>query len=664
MLPQPPESTLATWPATAGQRRFAAAVVAVSAILFVGLAPFAKIQLAPFPAFIPIYEAALVANDLVTAALILAQFVFFRSRALLILASGYLFTACLAIAHALTFPGLFTPTGLLGAGPQSTAWLYMFWHAGFPLFVIAYALVEGEVRTPWAAIAKALSATIGGAAAAVLLATAGEALLPAIMSGNRYTPQMIAVVTSMWVMSLVAFGFLWRRRPATILDLWLMVVMWAWVFDIALSAVLNQGRFDLGFYSGRVYGLLAASVVLVALITENARLYSRLRERTAESERAREAAHSAERAKDAYLATMSHEIRTPMNAVMGMLELLSLSRLDAEQRANLGVVRESGRSLLRIIDDILDFSKIESGKLELRPGPVQVGSLVSRVRDFHSANAAAKGLVLRHEVGADLAPMHVVDPVRLQQILNNLVGNAIKFTARGEVSIRAELLEKCSGSELVRFTVEDTGIGVAEADQRKLFEPFGQVGDAARGGTGLGLSISRDLARLMGGSLEMESRPGAGTKMRLALSIPVADPGSAGSAVAPQVAPATGRDRRVLLVDDDTANRLVIVKQLASLGFQVDVAGSGQEALDKWNGGGHCAIITDCGMPELDGYELARRVRAREANQGLERIPIIACSANVLRDGPDKAREAGIDDYISKPARLKELQQALERWTR
>ena len=222
-------------------------------------------------------------NDLITAVLLFGQFGFLRSRALLVLASGYLFTAVMAVSHMLTFPGLFAPTGLLGAGPQSTAWLYMFWHGGFPFCVIAYVLLKGEGRAtsqPCGRASVAVLSSVGAALVAVcgltLLATTGQDSLPAIMRGNHYTPAMIIVVSSVWGLSLLALIVLWRRRPHSVLDLWLMVVMCAWLFDIALAAVLNAGRFDLGFYAGRIYGLLAASFVLMVLLVENGKLYFEL----------------------------------------------------------------------------------------------------------------------------------------------------------------------------------------------------------------------------------------------------------------------------------------------------------------------------------------------------------------------------------------------------
>ena len=669
------DPNISSMPATPGQRRLASGVILVLTAAFLATAPFAKTALVPIPAFIPLYESALVVVDLITAALLFGQFNFFRSRALLVLASGYLFTAFTAIAHAMTFPGLFSPTGLLGAGPQSTAWLYMFWHAGFPPFVIAYAFLKSGPQG--GSVVRSVASALIPACAFALLATAGQTLLPAIMSGNRYTAQMIMVVTSVWVLSVAALVALWRRRPHTLLDVWLMVVMWAWVCDIALSAVLNAGRFDVGFYAGRFYGLVAASAVLLVLLIENAKLHLGLREINEALERATQGALDAGRAKSAFLATMSHEIRTPMNGVLGMLELLSLTKLDGEQRTTLGIVRESGRSLLRIIDDILDFSKIEAGKLELRPEVTSVATVIERVCDIYSGNASSKSLTLKRFTDGRISAALMVDPLRLQQILNNLASNAIKFTESGEVSIRAELVERRGDADVVRFTVEDTGMGVTPEDAAQLFQPFTQAARTAAGGTGLGLSICKRLAELMGGSLAMESSAGVGTKVLLTVPLPVAADPVAVLAATPargrkeatsprRTPPTVGEARKqgmlVLLVDDHPVNRMVLGKQLNTLGYAAESAQSGLEAIEKWNAGGVGAVITDCNMPEMDGYALAHHIRDTEVRRGERRTPIIACTANALGGEAEKCYAAGMDDYLAKPVALAQLQEKLKQW--
>jgi diguanylate cyclase (GGDEF)-like protein len=266
-------------PAGRAERRLAGAFVIASIGIFLVLVPFAKLPLAPLPAFIPIYQSALIITDLVTAVLLLGQSQFARTKALTLLACGYLFSALMSAAHALTFPGMFSPTGLLDAGPQTTAWLYVFWHGGFPVFIIGYACCGARQRplpqTIWSLLAAAglVLAATGGF---ILLATLGGDILPTVMRGNQYAPAASVVLSGVWLLNLLAALLLSRRKPYSVLDLWLMVAMCAWLFDIALSAMFNAGRFDLGFYAGRIYGLLAASLVLIVLLARNSGLYLQL----------------------------------------------------------------------------------------------------------------------------------------------------------------------------------------------------------------------------------------------------------------------------------------------------------------------------------------------------------------------------------------------------
>ncbi|MBV8168621.1 MAG: GGDEF domain-containing protein [Alphaproteobacteria bacterium] len=263
------------------ERRPALIVVAISAAVFLALQPFAKVPLAPIWAFIPVYETLVVINDLITAVLLLGQFAIVRSRAVLVLAGGYLFTASAATLHALTFPGLFSPEGLFGAGPQTTAWLFMAWHGGFPAFVAGYALLKGrggEVApgTARRAVASCAIAALALALGFGALATAGHDLLPVNLDGNRVLPEGFAVTSAVWGVNLAALVILCVRRPVSVIDLWLMVVMCVWLFDLALSTVLNGQRFDVGFYAGRIYGLLGVSFVLLVLLLENGQLYANL----------------------------------------------------------------------------------------------------------------------------------------------------------------------------------------------------------------------------------------------------------------------------------------------------------------------------------------------------------------------------------------------------
>jgi PAS domain S-box-containing protein len=299
---------LSTMPATGRDRRVALVVVGISAVLFAVVVPFAGTPLAPMPAFVASYQSALAVNDLITAVLLFSQFAILRSRALLLLACGYLFTAGAAIVHALTFPGLFAPSGLLNAGSQTTVWLYMVWHGVFPLLVIGYALLKSSGGNDKARgstadmIMASIFAVVLALAVFTWVVTAQHNVLPVLLSGGHYTPVMIGVVSTVWCLSLGALVMLWLRRPHSVIDIWLMVVMCAWLFDIALAAILNVARFDLGFYAGRIYGLCAASFVLAVLLFDNVALQAQL------SRMLRTARRQAESERDYHQAALSQEI--------------------------------------------------------------------------------------------------------------------------------------------------------------------------------------------------------------------------------------------------------------------------------------------------------------------------------------------------------------------
>ena len=273
---------LSTLPATSRDRKAAIAVVGVSSVLFACAVPFAGVPLTPVPAFVASYQSALAVNDLITAILLFSQFAILRSHALLLLASGYLFTTAAAIVHGLTFPGLFAPAGLLNAGPQTTVWLYMIWHGGFPLLVLGYALLKdsdggAKIRgSTGAAILGSVIAVIVTISALTFIVTAAHDILPTLLRDGRYTATLLGVVPALWLLSLAALLVLWFRRPHSVIDVWLMVVLCAWLFDIALSAMLNVARFDLGFYAGRIYGLCAASFVLAVLLVDNVSLQAKM----------------------------------------------------------------------------------------------------------------------------------------------------------------------------------------------------------------------------------------------------------------------------------------------------------------------------------------------------------------------------------------------------
>jgi signal transduction histidine kinase/DNA-binding NarL/FixJ family response regulator len=397
-------------------------------------------------------------------------------------------------------------------------------------------------------------------------------------------------------------------------------------------------------------------------------------------ERAEAAAEAANRAKSTFLAAMSHEIRTPMNGVLGMLELLSLSHLDSEQRHRLQIARDSSHSLLHVVNEILDFSKIEAGMLELNQEAVSITAIIEEVHELYGSAARRKNLLLTAWVDPAISPAVMVDPLRLRQILNNFVSNAVKFTSEGSVALRAVLSERRGEIDFVVFTVADSGIGIPAESQKNLFQPFVQAeNDTARrfGGTGLGLAICRQLGDLMRGTIDMESEVGRGTTMRLMVPLTIADPSAIRSSdeagpitaaflnarpTVPSVEIAAAEGSLILAVDDHSTNRMIIGSQLKLLGYACETAADGRQAFELWQSGRFALVLTDCHMPEMDGYELSAAIRRVEGDYGRGHTPIIACTANALEGEADACLAAGMDGYLARPIELRALLTMLNRW--
>jgi len=401
---------------------------------------------------------------------------------------------------------------------------------------------------------------------------------------------------------------------------------------------------------------------------------------------AKQAAEDANRTKSEFLANMSHEIRTPMNGVLGMTELLLDTKLTDLQQRYAQNVHTSGQALLHIINDILDFSKIEAGKMELDVVDFDVRRTSGEVAELMESRAGAKGLTLTCRVQDDVPAAVRGDQGRLRQVLFNLVGNAVKFTERGEVAItvaRARGGETCAKSCVLHFTVRDSGIGISTEAQGRLFRAFSQAdGSTSRrfGGTGLGLVISKKLIELMGGEIEIESAPGAGSTFSFSVKLALGEngdtlpaPASARGVRVPDAAAkreAAG-PRRVLLVEDNRVNQEVGKAMLRALGFETDVMPDGRAGLEAALGRRYDIVLMDCQMPEMDGYQATAAIRAREgelAAQGRDgasappRMTIIALTANAMKGDRERCIEAGMDDYLAKPFRKDQLEQVLARW--
>jgi len=761
--------SLSTFPAMDRQRIVAVIVAVALTLAAVAVIPAAHRQLDPVAPFLPAFMTFTCVTDFLTAYLLLRDASLNGSRALAFLGCGYLYTGLIVVAQALTFPGVFSPTGLLGAGPQTAIWIWVLWHGGFPLFVLAYIVAaRRDDRSPPVNGTRErrmlVLATTVLVIALVTLLLVRQAWFPALVSHGDYHALIAlgigpAIVALLFV-SAALTAFFWRGR--TVAQLWLAVATYAMLVDVTVT-LAGGARFSLGWYAARAVSLVAASVVLGALLYETGRLigivtgaekrlrtivngvgdalfsidaddriieanpaarelfgfaaepvagtpidelipdYRRLVSSAAaqrgpvtlevdarrrnghrfplelgftgsgvligrditQRRRAEEAIHAArDRAIEAanvkaqFLATMSHEIRTPINAVVGMSELLLQTPLSDEARDYATTVRDSADSLLAVINDILDFSKIEAGKVQLESLPFSIVSAIENTGDILGATARKKGLSLVTFIAPDVPRYVNGDVDRLRQVLLNLVGNAIKFTANGYVAIRSTVV-RVSGERTVhvRIAVNDTGPGIAPEQSALLFQPFQQADGSTHrkfGGTGLGLSISKRLTELMGGTIGLESAPGEGSTFWIEIPFERADDDL--TVTSPSL-----RGRRVLLLENDAVTRSVIDQYLLAWGAVATAVGTPIHALEllrsaALRGAPFDAAILGNDAGGSDAFAVAARVRGEAA---IATTPLILLSSV---DEPGRAADAlarGFRAYLRKPVRQRSLFDAL-----
>jgi signal transduction histidine kinase len=531
--------------------RLCLVLVVISALLFVACIPYVRVAMPASPAFVAIYNAVSILNDLTTSVILFGQFNILRSRALLLLASGYLFASLISVIQLLTFPGVFAAVGLLGAGSQTPLWLCIFWHGGFPLIVIFYALIDRSDRQIVAptriAMTWAAAAVIGVVLACWFAATWGAEnarILPPLLDATGFTPWQRVVNLTDIVLVVVAFALLWARPRYSLLNLWLMVVMGYWFCDITLSSYLNGGRYDFGFYAGRIYGALAASFVLAVLVLENSRLYrrlaiaaGRLKERATELLRAnqtlqseiagRKQAEEGLRQAQAELARVSrmtamgeltsslaHEVNHPISAIMinaeTCLRWLSREVPNVERARTIAsmIVKDGTRAA----GTVARMQQLFDKGVLLRE-PVDVNDVIREMIVLLRGEAARHAVSIRTELMEDLSQV-AGDRVQLKQVLMNLMINGIEAMNDGEGLRELTIKSERAESGEVAVSVSDTGVGLPPLPADQIFNAFFTT---KPDGVGIGLSISRSIVEKHGGHLWATNNSSRGANFHLTL---------------------------------------------------------------------------------------------------------------------------------------------------
>ena len=592
--------------ATQGQKRFALAVVlGLLVTSFLLLGPFSNIQTGRADSFIPVYAMTMFVTDAITAVFLFAEFSIIRTRALLVIASGYLFNAIIVIPWILTFPDVFVPGSLIG-GLQSTPYIHFFWHAGFPTLVIAYALLKDadpEKRYWRGSVIRAVSFSIALTAIAVLVAASifimSDPILPHLQRDPlQLNSRWLYLAVPTVLLSAIALIALWTRRRST-LDFWLIVVMCAYGIELCLSFFPIPARYTLSWYGGKVFSLLSSSIVLLALLYEITALYTRL-------QNALRTAKQADRAKSSFLSAASHDLRQPLQALSLLQRALKPRIRDEESRSMLAGISRSVDTMSCMLNSLLDINRLESGTFvpSLSTFPIKV------VFDFVIADffelAKEKGLALRVvQSGAFVRS----DQRMLEEMLRNLLSNAIRYTYRGKILVGCRRAD-----DKVRIEVWDSGVGIMGEHINRIFEEYYQIPERADlGGVGLGLAIVQRIGKLLDHRVNVRSVSGKGSGF--SIEVPLAGKSAVAEVRSQPLletteAPFIGK---ILLIEDESDVRGALDDLLQAEGLSALSVTSGNEALAlvAKNGLRPDLIISDYNLPgRMNGVESIEALRA------------------------------------------------------
>ena len=674
---KPSNTALAIVPASGEAQRWALALCIALFATFCAVLPFARVALPRVDAFIPINDSTLALTNLVTAGLLLVGFSRSRLRAVLVLASGYLFISLIALPHMAAFPELFSRDGLLGGGPQTSAWLDALQHGGFPLFVICYALLKGrEARSveshadTGAYAASAAAGVVVGVFLLTLLATAGHQLLPQIVNGDAFTTKMMIVSVPVWLLCLGALVILGSRPPYSILDLWLMVVLCAWVFGIALSTVINTGRFDIGFYAGRLYGLFAASVVPIVFLVEASRVYGRLDEaraiaeqRNAELARSREELAQAQRIEAIGQLTggAAHDFNNLLTVVIGNLELISAARGDSERIERLAQsAMKAARRGEHLVRQLLTYARRQIN----HPQTVNLNQLITIIENLMH-RVIGEQIEIVSLLSPVLAPVQI-DPAQFETaILNLAINSRDAMAGGGRITIETQNVTvdrqyaasdpEVTPGPYVMIAVSDSGTGMTPAIMARAFDPFFTTKEAGKG-SGLGLSQVYGFAKTAGGYAKIYSELGIGTTVKLYLPQSSNQPTLLESGDEPASSQSSAGRGTILVVEDDEDVLAVTAESLRDLGYQVVTAVNAAQALEILSGDQPIHLLfSDVIIPGgTNGAQLA--VRARRVRPQLKVLLTSGYTAAAL------SLEHGLPDdlnVVGKPYQRDELARKL-----